>query len=191
MYHQNISHFWSSLLCSLCYILSAAYFFSNENCVCRHLPLWGEVLAGCGAGTCQVVVTTPMEMLKIQLQDAGRLGELMGILELFYSQSWYIYISLLNCNFCNIFYKMYTLTNLMICNLPYFYSAAGSVSFTAQKLSTTAHEVLCYKTLEVEDSQKVSQNLPVAIFLQLLNCCYGYMKPFSLLFKGRYTDTGG
>ncbi|XP_031722766.1 mitochondrial glutamate carrier 1 isoform X2 [Anarrhichthys ocellatus] len=38
-----------------------------------HLPLWGEVLAGCGAGTCQVVVTTPMEMLKIQLQDAGRL----------------------------------------------------------------------------------------------------------------------
>lgn len=42
----------------------------------RHLPLWGEVLAGCGAGTCQVVVTTPMEMLKIQLQDAGRLGEL-------------------------------------------------------------------------------------------------------------------
>uniref|UniRef100_A0A674PR73 Mitochondrial glutamate carrier 2 n=1 Tax=Takifugu rubripes TaxID=31033 RepID=A0A674PR73_TAKRU len=38
-----------------------------------YLPLWGEVLAGCGAGTCQVVVTTPMEMLKIQLQDAGRL----------------------------------------------------------------------------------------------------------------------
>lgn len=23
---------------------------------------------------CQVIVTTPMEMLKIQLQDAGRLG---------------------------------------------------------------------------------------------------------------------
>lgn len=39
-----------------------------------YLPLWGEVLAGCGAGTCQVVVTTPMEMLKIQLQDAGRLA---------------------------------------------------------------------------------------------------------------------
>ncbi|KAM9807938.1 mitochondrial glutamate carrier 1 [Neosynchiropus ocellatus] len=38
------------------------------------LPLWGEVLAGCGAGTCQVVVTSPMEMLKIQLQDAGRLA---------------------------------------------------------------------------------------------------------------------
>ncbi|XP_026991710.2 mitochondrial glutamate carrier 1 isoform X2 [Tachysurus fulvidraco] len=38
------------------------------------IPLWGEILAGCGAGTCQVVVTTPMEMLKIQLQDAGRLA---------------------------------------------------------------------------------------------------------------------
>ncbi|KAF5894230.1 mitochondrial glutamate carrier 1-like, partial [Clarias magur] len=38
------------------------------------LALWGEILAGCGAGTCQVVVTTPMEMLKIQLQDAGRLA---------------------------------------------------------------------------------------------------------------------
>lgn len=50
-------------------------FFPSMNIVSRRLPLWGEVLAGCGAGTCQVVVTTPMEMLKIQLQDAGRLGE--------------------------------------------------------------------------------------------------------------------
>lgn len=33
------------------------------------------MLAGCGAGMCQVIITTPMEMLKIQLQDAGRLGE--------------------------------------------------------------------------------------------------------------------
>lgn len=49
--------------------------------VSRHLPLWGEVLAGCGAGTCQVVVTTPMEMLKIQLQDAGRLGESSTVIE--------------------------------------------------------------------------------------------------------------
>ncbi|XP_067863336.1 mitochondrial glutamate carrier 1-like isoform X5 [Heptranchias perlo] len=32
------------------------------------------MLAGCGAGICQVIVTTPMEMLKIQLQDAGRLA---------------------------------------------------------------------------------------------------------------------
>ncbi|KAM5138610.1 mitochondrial glutamate carrier 1 [Mantella aurantiaca] len=39
----------------------------------RKLTLLKEMLAGCGAGTCQVIVTTPMEMLKIQLQDAGRL----------------------------------------------------------------------------------------------------------------------
>ncbi|KAJ8360459.1 hypothetical protein SKAU_G00169840 [Synaphobranchus kaupii] len=32
------------------------------------------MLAGCGAGICQVIITTPMEMLKIQLQDAGRLA---------------------------------------------------------------------------------------------------------------------
>lgn len=34
-----------------------------------------EMLAGCEAGMCQVVVTCPMEMLKIQLQNAGHLGE--------------------------------------------------------------------------------------------------------------------
>ncbi|XP_061640011.1 solute carrier family 25 member 55a isoform X1 [Phyllopteryx taeniolatus] len=38
------------------------------------LTVFKEMLAGCGAGMCQVVVTTPMEMLKIQLQDAGRLA---------------------------------------------------------------------------------------------------------------------
>ncbi|XP_076125496.1 solute carrier family 25 member 55a isoform X2 [Alosa pseudoharengus] len=32
------------------------------------------MLAGCGAGMCQVIITTPMEMLKIQLQDAGRIA---------------------------------------------------------------------------------------------------------------------
>lgn len=37
--------------------------------------MFREMLAGCGAGMCQVIITTPMEMLKIQLQDAGRLGE--------------------------------------------------------------------------------------------------------------------
>ncbi|XP_030625508.1 solute carrier family 25 member 55b [Chanos chanos] len=37
------------------------------------LTVFKEMLAGCGAGICQVVITTPMEMLKIQLQDAGRL----------------------------------------------------------------------------------------------------------------------
>lgn len=44
----------------------------------QKLTLLKEMLAGCGAGTCQVVVTTPMEMLKIQLQDAGRIGERAG-----------------------------------------------------------------------------------------------------------------
>ncbi|KAK6318831.1 hypothetical protein J4Q44_G00100420 [Coregonus suidteri] len=39
----------------------------------KGLTVFKEMLAGCGAGICQVVITTPMEMLKIQLQDAGRL----------------------------------------------------------------------------------------------------------------------
>uniref|UniRef100_A0A8C5P0E1 Mitochondrial glutamate carrier 1 n=1 Tax=Jaculus jaculus TaxID=51337 RepID=A0A8C5P0E1_JACJA len=38
----------------------------------QRLTLLKETLAGCGAGTCQGIVTTPVEMLKIQLQDAGR-----------------------------------------------------------------------------------------------------------------------
>ncbi|KAL4233172.1 hypothetical protein ACF0H5_007856 [Mactra antiquata] len=36
------------------------------------LTLPRELLAGAGAGMCQIVITTPMELLKIQLQDAGR-----------------------------------------------------------------------------------------------------------------------
>uniref|UniRef100_A0A8C5LEF7 Mitochondrial glutamate carrier 1 n=1 Tax=Jaculus jaculus TaxID=51337 RepID=A0A8C5LEF7_JACJA len=44
----------------------------------QKLTLLKEMLAGCGAGTCQVIVTTPMEMLKIQLQDAGRIGCVAG-----------------------------------------------------------------------------------------------------------------
>ncbi|KAM9221941.1 mitochondrial glutamate carrier 1 isoform 2-T2 [Dugong dugon] len=39
------------------------------------------MLAGCGAGTCQVIVTTPMEMLKIQLQDAGRIAAQKKLLD--------------------------------------------------------------------------------------------------------------
>uniref|UniRef100_A0A7N6BD05 Mitochondrial glutamate carrier 1 n=1 Tax=Anabas testudineus TaxID=64144 RepID=A0A7N6BD05_ANATE len=38
------------------------------------LTVLKEILAGCCAGMCQVIITTPMEMLKIQLQDAGRLA---------------------------------------------------------------------------------------------------------------------
>merc|ERR1719402_313759 len=36
------------------------------------LPISREMLAGGSAGLCQIIVTTPMELLKIQLQDAGR-----------------------------------------------------------------------------------------------------------------------
>merc|ERR1719402_706260 len=35
------------------------------------LPIHLQMLAGGSAGLCQIVVTTPMELLKIQLQDAG------------------------------------------------------------------------------------------------------------------------
>ncbi|XP_056154429.1 solute carrier family 25 member 55a isoform X2 [Lampris incognitus] len=41
----------------------------------KGLTVFKEMLSGCGAGLCQVVITTPMEMLKIQLQDAGRLAQ--------------------------------------------------------------------------------------------------------------------
>ncbi|KAJ8315714.1 hypothetical protein KUTeg_007864 [Tegillarca granosa] len=36
------------------------------------LTLPRGVLSGAGAGMCQIIITTPMELLKIQLQDAGR-----------------------------------------------------------------------------------------------------------------------
>ncbi|XP_066596804.1 mitochondrial glutamate carrier 1-like [Prorops nasuta] len=38
------------------------------------LPLEREMLAGGLAGACQIIVTTPMELLKIQMQDAGRVA---------------------------------------------------------------------------------------------------------------------
>ncbi|XP_073959846.1 mitochondrial glutamate carrier 1-like isoform X2 [Choristoneura fumiferana] len=38
------------------------------------LPIPRQMLAGGMAGACQIVVTTPMELLKIQMQDAGRLA---------------------------------------------------------------------------------------------------------------------
>lgn len=36
------------------------------------LPVHREMMAGGGAGLCQIVVTTPMELLKIQLQVCSR-----------------------------------------------------------------------------------------------------------------------
>ncbi|XP_022267261.1 mitochondrial glutamate carrier 2 isoform X3 [Canis lupus baileyi] len=59
--------------------LAANDFFRQllmEDELQRNLKM--EMLAGCGAGMCQVVVTCPMEMLKIQLQDAGRLAVCQG-----------------------------------------------------------------------------------------------------------------
>eukprot|EP00092_Neocalanus_flemingeri_P068072 GFUD01083136.1.p1 GENE.GFUD01083136.1~~GFUD01083136.1.p1 ORF type:complete len:338 (-),score=53.19 GFUD01083136.1:128-1141(-) len=41
------------------------------------LPISREMMAGGSAGLCQIVVTTPMELLKIQLQDAGRVAAQM------------------------------------------------------------------------------------------------------------------
>jgi len=38
------------------------------------LPLPREMLAGGTAGFCQIIVTTPMELLKLNLQDAGRVA---------------------------------------------------------------------------------------------------------------------
>lgn len=32
------------------------------------------MIAGGSAGACQIVITTPMELLKIQMQDAGRVA---------------------------------------------------------------------------------------------------------------------
>merc|ERR1712012_1158377 len=42
------------------------------------LPIQREMLAGGSAGFCQIIVTTPMELLKIQLQDAGRVNASSG-----------------------------------------------------------------------------------------------------------------
>lgn len=40
----------------------------------QKLPLVREMLAGGLAGACQIIITTPMELLKIQMQDAGRVA---------------------------------------------------------------------------------------------------------------------
>uniref|UniRef100_A0A6M2DLJ3 Mitochondrial glutamate carrier 2 n=1 Tax=Xenopsylla cheopis TaxID=163159 RepID=A0A6M2DLJ3_XENCH len=38
------------------------------------LPITSQMVAGGLAGLCQIVITTPMELLKIQMQDAGRIA---------------------------------------------------------------------------------------------------------------------
>jgi len=44
----------------------------------KSLTITQQILAGAGAGTCQVVVTAPMEILKIFGQDSGRLHAMPG-----------------------------------------------------------------------------------------------------------------
>ncbi|XP_026735673.1 mitochondrial glutamate carrier 1-like [Trichoplusia ni] len=38
------------------------------------LPMHRQMMAGGSAGACQIIITTPMELLKIQMQDAGRVA---------------------------------------------------------------------------------------------------------------------
>lgn len=40
----------------------------------RKLPITRQMAAGGLAGLCQIIITTPMELLKIQMQDAGRVA---------------------------------------------------------------------------------------------------------------------
>ncbi|XP_011497783.1 PREDICTED: mitochondrial glutamate carrier 1 [Ceratosolen solmsi marchali] len=47
------------------------YYLSSDSS--KPLSLVREMLAGGSAGACQIIITTPMELLKIQMQDAGRL----------------------------------------------------------------------------------------------------------------------
>ena len=52
--------------------------YFDFNCRDGKLPIQREMLAGGSAGFCQIIVTTPMELLKIQLQDAGRVSASSG-----------------------------------------------------------------------------------------------------------------
>ncbi|XP_015786364.1 mitochondrial glutamate carrier 1 [Tetranychus urticae] len=55
--------------------LAANDFFRYRLCnSAGKLSLGAELISGGGAGLCQIIVTTPMELLKIQLQDAGRVS---------------------------------------------------------------------------------------------------------------------
>lgn len=51
----------------LVWIVKLVFFFSS-------LPIFRQMVAGGLAGACQIVITTPMELLKIQMQDAGRIA---------------------------------------------------------------------------------------------------------------------
>lgn len=65
MRHSNIT-FYCFVSNDIYYCL---YFF-----VFRALPIPRQMLAGGLAGAIQTIVTTPMELLKIQMQDQGRIA---------------------------------------------------------------------------------------------------------------------
>ncbi|CAG9826326.1 unnamed protein product [Diabrotica balteata] len=50
------------------------FFRYNLQTKDKTLPMFRQMLAGGSAGLCQIVITTPMELLKIQMQDAGRVA---------------------------------------------------------------------------------------------------------------------
>lgn len=53
--------------------LAANDFFRHKLTTNGSLPITRQMLAGGLAGLCQIIITTPMELLKIQMQDAGRI----------------------------------------------------------------------------------------------------------------------
>lgn len=55
--------------------LAANDFFRHHLRTAKgELPVVRQMCAGGLAGFCQIIITTPMELLKIQMQDAGRIA---------------------------------------------------------------------------------------------------------------------
>lgn len=54
--------------------LAANDFFRHRLTTDGSLSIIRQMLAGGLAGFCQIIITTPMELLKIQMQDAGRIA---------------------------------------------------------------------------------------------------------------------
>lgn len=69
------------------------------------------MLAGAGAGLFQIVVTTPMELLKIQMQDAGRVAAQAKL-----------GINVLLVTFMNIIFYKIIITYISLILLVYFYT---------------------------------------------------------------------
>lgn len=72
------------------------------------------MLAGGLAGLCQIIITTPMELLKIQLQDAGRITAQA-------KESWYIILIYLILDIC-ILYIYFICYHLQYWKIPFMLS---------------------------------------------------------------------